>query len=204
MKKIMFNDNYGLTKAVLEGRKTMTRRLMNPQPHWWRVGGVPHSSDMQPILPAYKVGEVVAVAQSYLDCYNSEGSYELQYALSYLIMECDKKAFADKSPESAAGWTNKMFVRADLMPHQIRITDIDTQLLHDISDEDCLREGIMRKWIEAGSLYHYYLPGVPVKSKHDVYSSPCDAFAALIDKTCGKGTWYRNPWVFVYQFELVK
>lgn len=28
MKKIMFNDKYGLTKAVLEGRKTQTRRLI--------------------------------------------------------------------------------------------------------------------------------------------------------------------------------
>ena len=27
MKKIMFNDRYGLTQAVIEGRKTMTRRL---------------------------------------------------------------------------------------------------------------------------------------------------------------------------------
>lgn len=27
MKKIMFNDKYGLTTAVLEGRKTMTRRI---------------------------------------------------------------------------------------------------------------------------------------------------------------------------------
>lgn len=29
MKKIMFNDKYGLTKAVLEGRKTQTRRIVN-------------------------------------------------------------------------------------------------------------------------------------------------------------------------------
>ena len=28
MKKIMFNDKYGLTQAVLEGRKTMTRRIV--------------------------------------------------------------------------------------------------------------------------------------------------------------------------------
>lgn len=32
MKKIMFNDAYGLTQAAIEGRKTMTRRIMNPQP----------------------------------------------------------------------------------------------------------------------------------------------------------------------------
>lgn len=29
MKKIMFNDFYGLTQDVLEGRKTMTRRLIS-------------------------------------------------------------------------------------------------------------------------------------------------------------------------------
>lgn len=28
MQKIMFNDRYGLTQAVIEGRKTMTRRLV--------------------------------------------------------------------------------------------------------------------------------------------------------------------------------
>lgn len=32
MKKIMFNDRYGLTDAVIEGRKIMTRRLINPMP----------------------------------------------------------------------------------------------------------------------------------------------------------------------------
>ena len=29
-------------------------------------------------------------------------------------------------------------------------------------------------------------------------------YAALIDKISGKGTWENNPWVFVYDFELVK
>ena len=30
MKKIMFNDKYGLTEAVLERRKNQTRRILNP------------------------------------------------------------------------------------------------------------------------------------------------------------------------------
>ena len=30
MKKIMFNDKYGLTEAVLERRKTQTRRILKP------------------------------------------------------------------------------------------------------------------------------------------------------------------------------
>lgn len=31
-----------------------------------------------------------------------------------------------------------------------------------------------------------------------------EAFAALIDKVSGRGTWASNPWVVVYEFELMK
>lgn len=37
MKKIMFNDKYGLTQAVLEGRKTQTRRMLNPTMFFQRL-----------------------------------------------------------------------------------------------------------------------------------------------------------------------
>ena len=33
---------------------------------------------------------------------------------------------------------------------------------------------------------------------------PREAFAALIDRISGKGTWQRNPWVYVYTFELLR
>lgn len=38
MKKIMFNDKYGLTQAVLVGRKTQTRRLLNPTMFFQKIG----------------------------------------------------------------------------------------------------------------------------------------------------------------------
>ena len=40
MKKIMFSDKLGLTKAVLEGKKTMTRRIINPQPTYDTLKGM--------------------------------------------------------------------------------------------------------------------------------------------------------------------
>lgn len=40
--------------------------------------------------------------------------------------------------------------------------------------------------------------------KRDTFFTPRKAFAALIDKVSGKETWNSNPWVFVYEFELVK
>lgn len=36
------------------------------------------------------------------------------------------------------------------------------------------------------------------------FNTPREAFASLIDKVSGCGTWASNPWVMAYEFELVK
>lgn len=36
------------------------------------------------------------------------------------------------------------------------------------------------------------------------FNTPREAFASLIDKVSGRGTWASNPWVVAYEFELVK
>lgn len=185
MKKIMFNDRYGLTQAVLEGRKTMTRRIIPvdetrgglvPISFWngkW-VGAHGRPLKSQP----YKIGEVVAVAQAYKDTFGNP---------DFL--------FGHKP-----GWSNKMFVSADLMPHQIRITNVRIERLQDISDEDCFREGIYWDYGD----YPYMATKMYKFNEKEEYVHPKGAFAALIDKVSGKGTWSSNPWVFVYAFELVK
>ena len=221
MKKIMFNDKYCLTKAVLDGAKTMTRRILHGTLFWERCPEgmwtddeikawkkevdqrlIDYSmTDEWPQMKIfamkhcrYKVGEVVAIAQSYHNL-NKSG---------YTAPE-----WLDHVCESSAGYENKMFVRADLMPHHIRITDVKIEHLQDISDKECLREGVKRASIG------FYAEGVKVKDwekeAHRETTSGClklfpfprPAFAALIDKVSGKGTWERNPWVAAYSFELV-
>lgn len=182
MKKIMFNDQYGLTQAVLEGRKTMTRRIIK-HPEEVEIGG--HKYLQTEKLP-FKVGEVVAVAQRYKDIRDIIGDIQ-----------------DGKSIKSMAGWNNKMFVRVDLMPHQIRITNVRVERLQDICDEDCYREGIYKKTLCPPGDIDYFYHSEP-RSKREVYPSAREAFAGLIDKVSGKGTWERNPWVFVYVFELVR
>ena len=85
----------------------------------------------------------------------------------------------------------------------ITITDIRFEKLQDISDEDCLKEGIYEDGDDSSGLYvvpFYDFWG----NKGDGFDNPKEAFAALIDKINGKGTWDSNPYVFVYDFELVK
>lgn len=209
MKKIMFSDKYGLTQAVLDGRKTQTRRMLNPTMFFQRlktcegwsnedIGAWKKScnrrlyeakGDMLQQMFDYalsssrfKVGEVVAVAQKYKDI--------------ALDMPVELAAELIKQP----GWNNKMFVKADLMPHRIRITNIRVERLQDISEADCLKEGI---WCDdnvglEGTTYWYH--GLANSS----FRTAKEAYAALIDNISGKDTWESNPYVFVYDFELVK
>lgn len=191
MKKIMFNDKYGLTQAVLEGRKTQTRRIVYTQNGFVVFDGedfqLKKLDNGQALLTLcnnefktanYKIGEEVAIAQRYSDIADTHGQELAQQP----------------------GWKNKMFVRADLMAHHIRITNIRVERLQDISEEDCLKEGIWRGdnvGLE-GTTYWYH--GLANSS----FRTAKEAYAAIINRISGKGTWESNPWVFVYDFELVK
>lgn len=200
MKKIMFNDRYGLTQAVLDGRKTMTRRMI-PQGFFsltWDVRDdtLVFENDFGDFIDIkksnyapYKVGEVVAVAQAYKHCIND-----------ILIKYGYKTDIAAMVYSKLAGWTNKMFVKADLMPHRIRITDVRVERLQDISDEDCLKEGIWKANNVGLNGITYWYPNLC----NSTFRTPQEAFASLIDRISGKGTWERNPYVFAYEFELLK
>ena len=92
-----------------------------------------------------------------------------------------------------------MFVRADKMPHAIRITNIRIERLQDISEADCLKEGIWRGDNVGFEAATYWYHGLANSS----FRTPQEAYASLIDRISGKGTWKSNPYVFVYDFELI-
>ena len=194
-KKIMFNDKFGLTQAVLDGRKTMTRRISEDQIRnsiFCKSGY--ESIHGYEIKPKYKVGEVVAIAQSYESVYNEKGLETMDMLVSGL--------------KNHKGWQNKLFVAAGYMIHHIRITDIKIERLQDISDEDCLKEGIVRQEVisdESPFLYAYdaFLNGDNKYFASRWFKTPKEAFAVLIGKVSGKGTWESNPYVFVYEFKLI-
>ena len=207
----MFNDKYGLTQAVLEGRKIQTRRVLNPTMLFkrlktyegWSKDDISawkrscktrlyeaQGAELQQMLDfallssRYKIGEEIAVAQSYRRLgvdrdYNDKEILEIACSM---------------------GWKNKMYVKANLMPHRIRITNLRIERLQEISDEDCFAEGIVQQHGEGtnGEIYSY------TPYEKPLFCTPREAYAALIDKISGKGTWVSNPYVFVYEFELIK
>lgn len=223
----MFNDRYGLTQAVIEGRKTETRRIelkddaeyiarhwnpkYRPKHCYYRDARgfcqLINSKTDKIFIPKYQLGEIVAVAQSYKDA-----GVNPDYIVSY--KKDDTPITAIQSP----GWTNKMFIKPDihvwnkvwnkdgnrffctyLIPHRIRITGIRIERLQEIIDEDCLREGI--RYIPEINKYYFERTD---RDEGFYFNTPREAFAALIDKVSGRGTWDINPYVVVYEFELVK
>lgn len=202
MRKIMFNDAFCLTQAVLSGTKTMTRRLLKvpktcngKEVYSFNIltnnagtqcvdlvdenGGV-----LDSWKPHYEVGEVVAIAQSYKEVYP----------------DADFEMVDGNFMTESAGWTNKMFVKADLMPRHIKITDVKIERLQDISVDDILCEGVWQFYDNKNLFYVSknigYAPDV-------AFLSAREAFWYLIDHISGKGTWESNPWVVAYSFELV-
>lgn len=191
MKKIMFNDKYGLTQAVLEGRKTQTRRIITDCTGFryspFVKSGIEDNHGYE-LKPKYEVGEAIAIAQSYSDCGNMP-----DYGL-------DEDGFPIMPKRS--GYFNKMFVKADLMPHHIRITDVKVERLQDISNEDCLKEGV-QKWVDVKNVKDVEKYGGYTNGSWDWFETPREAFSTLIDEVSGKGTWDSNPFVWVYEFELI-
>lgn len=192
MKKIMFNDKYFLTQAVLERKKTMTRRIVPAADAIIYESDIKTNKIFEQIIldrATYKIREIVAIAQSY----NKIGISPSMYC----EVPNEYGGTRDGTFEELAGWENKMFVKAELMPHHIKIKNIRVEYLQDISNEDCLKEGILK-------FHMCYIFQERLKKIHNyVLDNPRDAFKILFDKVSGKGTWDSNPLVYVYEFELI-
>lgn len=203
MKKIMFNEQFGLQQATFDGTKTMTRRVVPDKilDKWYEFEefyrmtaptDIPcYIEPMEDFLirhAPYEVGEVVAIAQRYSELFTDAYNIGLY--------------------GRTAGWDNKMFVKAELMPHHIKIIDRKLERLQDISDEDCLREGILIENNRSDYKYGFYT-GSYMKTRGRQgtrsvwYKTPRKAYADLIDKVSGKGTWNSNPLVFAYEYKRI-
>ena len=202
MKKIMFNNTYGFTQAVKQGTKTMTRRVLNLTEADEEYLGQAFDWDLRESVildryAQYKVGEIVAVAESYKDIIGDRVffvSYETGVSVHRSILERKK------------GWSNKQNVASEFMPTRIRITDRKIERLRSISDEDCLKEGLMMDPITGW----YYFPNLHLHRKKKNTAGPtlfeypkaayytlCKKLRMVLDNTA-------NPWVIAYTFEIAK
>jgi hypothetical protein len=168
MKGILFTEP--LFHKVVNGTKTQTRRVMKPQPI------DPITKENQILYkPRYKSGETLYLKEPYF--ISAYGELVYKYGNDWENIE----------------WKNKLFMPESYARYFIEITGVRCERLQDISDEDCMKEGILS--YGGGQWY-------AIGEDGDIYSTPQAAYADLIDKINGKGTWERNQFVWVYDFKL--
>jgi hypothetical protein len=204
MKPILFNTE--MVKAILNGRKTMTRRVIkfpkgttgrlpsngffNASPYLFYPGGIKH--------PRYKVGDVLYVRETWARVSDwTTVDEEVGVPDGYIYK-------ADWDYRENPKWHPSIHMPKEAARIFLKVTNVRVERLQDISFLDALNEGISPQITEySGRLDHSEIA--------EAYSISCqkaciDAFHKLWDSTIKKSEldrygWNANPWVFVYQFD---
>ncbi len=185
-KGICFKE--ALFHATVEGRKTQTRRICAKHP----INKFSVLAEVECGEPRCQVGEKVYLKEPY--CF--ERSFFGEYSVGVRYKYANDPLQGDK-------WKNKLFMPAKFARYFIEITGVRCERLQDISDEDCMKEGIMQSVYEYSDGKRTDLYGL--KDRFDIAElTPREAYAALINSISGRGTWESNPYVFVYDYKLVK
>ncbi len=184
-KPILFSGP--MVNAILSGQKTMTRRVMNPQPpnDWCGTSEMAAMLDHSP----YKVGMKLWVREKH--CFVADGPLGIRSGIVYAAD--NQIAWRDTLPDGVTvynaeksdiwKWRPSIFMPKWASRISLRITDVRVERLQDISHHDILAEGV-----------------------GDVYKAPelmFPMFAQLwdsINRDRGYG-WEVNPYVWVISFE---
>lgn len=142
----------------------------------------------------YKKGDIVYIPEPYRivdDCihsYLAKDGKQICFKYSHNCQNCGINL----------GFKNQNRMPECYAQQFAEITDVRVERLQDISDEDCLKEGVSKRFSEGLKWHQYGMKG------NERYGTPIEAFAALIDKVSGKGTWEKNSWTEVYEFKLIE
>ncbi len=193
-KPILFSGP--MVKAILEGRKSMTRRVLKPQPNMMN-GGKPMNDGRGSYsveggwkrLP-YAPGDVLWARETWWH-FDPHGVLYTDTKPSY-------RADGEIDFEKGDRWRSPRFMPRWASRITLRVTAVKVERLQDISKEDALAEGIYK--VGGGILrWEKYraADGLP-----DAMTAEA-AFAALWQSLHGPGSWDANPWVAAYSFERI-
>ena len=223
MNGIMFKES--LFNLVVNGTKTMERRVIKPQPHTCGSCYEYKKSDYRYISGRkFCYAKGIRVDSSDAACWRYEESLKSRYKVGETLYLKEPFVVAGGRKENPNGvvaykwqplnvifpngqqplrWENPRTMGEKHARYFIEIIDVKVERLQDISDEDCLREGI----IETSPDMLSEFPCTTIHYFWDIdcgtHIDACQAYAALIDKI-KRGTWDSNPYVFCYSFKLVK
>jgi len=214
-----------MVRAILEGRKTQTRRVVKPQ-----FDGVPECGErdggewswfgsLRASLahdstgcfgtvkcPYGMAGDRLWVRETWNvdQCYNDLSPSDLPGSLTDSGIATDPQ-IGDVGFQAGFGmqmtgrWRPSIHMPRWASRLNLGITGVRVERLNQISEEDAMAEGIQR--YKSGGIFAY---GVELESRDDAEATARMAFRSLFQSINGPASWDRNPWVWVVEFKPVR
>lgn len=226
MKPILLNTE--MVQAILDGRKTMTRRIIKPQPQSPVVNYLGTWQETQPCAngirvfpPPYKPGDILYVRETWAKCPDLFGDfpqyiYRANYSEEQLSLEETSEETLSDFP-ACVRWKPSIHMPKEAARIFLRVKSVRVERLQAITNEEAIKEGVPDEWpmdavycpickgeglvgdIHPGTLGYRHVD-CPYCSK------ATQRFENLWDNTIKTGDigtygWEANPWVWVIEFE---
>ncbi|HHL8024967.1 TPA: hypothetical protein ACQ713_003461 [Escherichia coli] len=201
---LIFNGE--MVRAILDGRKTQTRRIMKNQP----AGDFPQTPALIRNVvgagfqwyghygesgifncPFGAVGDRIWVRETWAEAGASAPDLKL-YRANY--PDHVPSHYENVPPASDIRWTPSIHMPRNASRILLEITGVRVERLNSISQEDAQAEGMeLTGWRPTYS---------DPDSGGEVWT-PYDNFAQLWESIYGEESWKANPWVWVIEFKVV-
>lgn len=179
IKPILFNSE--MVRAILDGRKSCTRRIIKPQPtaHY----------GTQCVIPPYKPGDILYVRETWCGLPVNEAGHFRGHPIYYY------KADGDLRPEGWRGaWHPSIHMLKEAARIWLKVTDVRAERLQDITEDSAKAEGA--NWKNGKNV------GWEEKMRHTAIERFAEIWESTIKKSdLDRYGWAANPYVFVIEFE---
>lgn len=200
IKPIIFNTE--MVRAILDGRKTVTRRVVK-LPH---CGYFEHEPPR--VAPPYQVGDILYVRETwgdYRECTEDSGCVYVVYRADYPD-GAKQVTHPDGIVYELPKWHPSIHMPKEAARIWLRVTDVRVERLHGMNDEEAEKEGIGKLFIEDVAYGNKDYGCVEYSDSKGYLGLAKEQFAYLWDSTIKKNDlpqygWSANPWVFVIRFE---
>ena len=188
-----------MVRALLEGRKTQTRRIVKPQPQhiaWFahQEGWIARMRDEEPQnemvkCPYGQPGDRLWVRETW-----SQGACTFYRATDTLITKWRPSIFMPR-------WASRI---------TLEIVSVRVERLNEISSTDCFDEGIFSVRNADFDCKHFpkfktdFDHAVEFGLKPPLGPSPQGVYKALWESINGPKSWALNPWVWAVEFKRVE
>lgn len=190
-----------MVRAILEGRKTQTRRVVKPQPgEGLKPSGWVMSSTFKPNVGAFAWLDQfpLSTKQHHVHCPYGKPGERLWVKETHLPKRSGTIYRADFDECEAAGiggmyggWKPSIFCRRKDSRILLEVVSVRVERLQEISEADAMAEGCDGK--------------CPVGYEPVHRAAPCAYhYAQVWESIHGAGSWEKNPWVWVVEFRRVE